>query len=209
MKTSTLSAQEILDLYRNHGQTCYLDGSVTYLEHAWQCGQLAYYAEANAELQLACWLHDLGSLVRHRYLSPPQPSDEDQHERVGGDLIENLWGPEVAEPVRLHVQARRYMAAKFPHYKAKLSANRLLSLQRLGELKLQDCRAFECSPHHKAALLLQIWDEHATQPGWFAESRSDALLQLQALMKTLERGPAARQAAVGLRHGNATEMTSR
>lgn len=58
-----LSPESILKIYSNRGQDHYSTSSVSYLAHAWQCGQLAFYAEASHALQLACWLHDLGHLI--------------------------------------------------------------------------------------------------------------------------------------------------
>jgi predicted HD phosphohydrolase len=63
----------------------------------------------------------------------------------------------VAEPVRLHVQAKRYLVKRNPHYLDRLSddSRRSLALQG-GAMSDAECAAFECSPHHKPALLLRV-----------------------------------------------------
>lgn len=181
-----VSAQKIRDLYLAHGKKIYPGEAVSHLEHAWQCGQLAYFAEASPELQLACWLHDLGQLLSDAKTMLPLRRHNPQHEELGADLIEQCWGPAVAEPVRLHVLAKRYLVTRHPHYRAKLSAASLGSLvPQGGEMSPEECVDFERSPHHKCALLLRVWDEQAKQRDWFATSHQDALDQLHELMNEL------------------------
>ena len=172
-----------IELYSCHGHVAYAGEPVVHLAHAWQCGQLALYAEASPHLQLACWLHDLGHLLGQSGDTPTLAGHNDQHEQVGADLIESLWGPLVAEPVRLHVQAKRYLVKRNPHYLDRLSddSRRSLALQG-GAMSDAECAAFECSPHHKPALLLRVWDEQAKQAGWFARSANAALAQLRLVM---------------------------
>ncbi len=181
-----LSAAQIIDIYQTHGSMVYAGETISHLAHAWQCGQLAYFAEASPELQLACWLHDLGQVIHSLEGRSTPCGQDDHHEEVGAALIEHLWGPAVAEPVRLHVQAKRYLVTRHPNYLTKLSdeSRRSLDLQG-GLMSPAACLAFECSPHHKSSLLLRVWDEQAKHREWFAPSRRDALDQLRELMKSL------------------------
>lgn len=183
MQVMTLDADQILELYQERGRLAYAGEPVDQLTHAWQCGRLAYFADASPALQLACWLHDLGHLTEALQDSPTLHGHDDQHECMGADLIERLWGPEVAEPVRLHVLAKRYMVTRHAHYRAKLSPDSLRSLAlQGGELTPEQCREFERSPHHKSALLLRVWDEQAKRADWLPETRREALQQLRTLI---------------------------
>lgn len=183
--------ESFIELYRLRGQMAYAGEQVTQLTHAWQCGQLALYAEASPQLQLACWLHDLGHLLNPANHTPTLTGHNDEHERLGADLIETLWGPLVAEPVRLHVQAKRYLVKRNPNYLARLSddSRRSLPLQG-GAMVDAECASFESSPHHKPALLLRVWDEQAKQVGWFARSTNAALAQLRLVMSLVPLLPA-------------------
>ena len=202
--------ESFIELYSRQGHVAYAGEPVVHLAHAWQCGQLALYAEASPHLQLACWLHDLGHLLGQSGDTPTLAGHNDQHELVGADLIESLWGPLVAEPVRLHVQAKRYLVKRNPHYLDRLSedSRRSLYLQG-GAMSDAECAAFECSPHHKPALLLRVWDEQAKQAGWFARSANAALAQLRLVMSQVPLLPVSRSAmglvtasdrAVGVTH---------
>ncbi len=204
-----LSPQDILALYRTHGQLRYTGEPVSHLTHAWQCGQLAFFAEALPQLQLACWLHDLGHLLSDLAETPSLRGHNDRHEDLGADLLAHLWGPEVAEPVRLHVQAKRYLVSRHPGYRAKLSEDSLRSLAlQGGELSPDECLAFEGTPHHKSALLLRVWDEQAKQKDWFAASRHEALAHLAELMTQVPLlHPSQAPCTAPTRHQTVLELT--
>lgn len=111
---NALEAPEILDLYRQAGDAQYAGEPVTQLQHAWQCGQLARLAGAPQELQLASWLHDLGHLIKALPGTPTLRGEDDRHEAVAAPVLQALWGQRVADPVRLHVQAKRYLVGRHP-----------------------------------------------------------------------------------------------
>lgn len=195
--TTTLvpSPEFLIKLYSLQGHMAYAQEPVEHLAHAWQCAQLALYAEASPHLQLACWLHDVGHLLVQAGHTSAQEGHNNQHELVGAHVIEALWGPLVAEPVRLHVEAKRYLVKRNPHYLDRLSedSRRSLPLQG-GAMSHSECEVFERSPHHKPALLLRVWDEQAKQPGWFARSASAALAQLRMVMNQVPLLPMQSQA---------------
>ena len=174
----------ILDLYRENGDRMYAGEPITQLEHAWQCGRLAEKSGANAALQLASWLHDLGHLWVNSPGTPTLRGEDDLHEVVAADLLAPVFGQAVAEPVRLHVQAKRYLVASNPAYAAKLSqdSSRSLNLQG-GPMSAQECAGFESKPYFKDALKLRVWDDLGKKKAWFEDSREDALQYLEKLMR--------------------------
>jgi len=74
--------------------------------------------------------------------------------------------PQVTEPVRLHMPAKRYLCAVEPDYFAKLSPDsvRSLALQG-GPMSPEAVAAFRALPHHAAALQLPRFDEGAKVKG--------------------------------------------
>ena len=159
---------------------------VTQLQHAWQCGHLAHKSGATPALQLASWLHDIGHLLVGWPGTPTLLGQDDRHEAVAAQVLRPLWGDAVAEPVRLHVQAKRYLVTRQPSYRQKLSEDSTRSLRLQGDLLSEDeCRAFEASPYHRDALMLRIWDDLGKKPAWFADTRTQALEPLGALMAAM------------------------
>jgi predicted HD phosphohydrolase len=180
---NALKAPEILDLYRHAGDAQYAGEAVTQLQHAWQCGQLARLAGAPLELQLASWLHDLGHLIMGLPGTPTLRGEDDRHEAVAAPVLQALWGERVADPVRLHVQAKRYLVGRHPHYKQSLSEDSLRSLRlQGGAMDTYEQHLFEQLAFHRDALKLRTWDDEGKRQGWFAPSPEAALSELGGLM---------------------------
>ena len=68
------------------------------------------------------------------------------------ELAEAHFGPEVCEPVRLHVAAKRYLTAVEPDYMARLSGPSVTSLMlQGGPMSPAELEAFRGHPHWQAA----------------------------------------------------------
>src|SRR5262249_52831651 len=86
-------------------------------------------------------------------------------EELGGSWLAAHFGPEVTEPVRLHVAAKRYLCATDPAYFAGLSPASVLSLElQGGPLDATEARRFKENPFHSDSLRLRRWDEAAKVP---------------------------------------------
>src|SRR6202008_4600594 len=81
--------------------------------HMLQCAALARARGLAEPLVAAALLHDIGWAL---------PGGDHAHEHLAADLLESLFGPEVTEPIRLHVAAKRYLVMARPGYGDKLSA---------------------------------------------------------------------------------------
>jgi phosphonate degradation associated HDIG domain protein len=157
---------QIEQLFDTHGHQPY-EGrraeSVTALAHALQCAQLAEWAHARPGLVAAALLHDIG-----HFLTPDVQVDEidDVHELRALGLLGREFGTEVLEPIRLHVQAKRYLVAVDPGYVAGLSPASVHSLDlQGGPLRDDELRAFEALPYADDAVALRRWDDLAKTPG--------------------------------------------
>lgn len=157
----------IESLFRLHGHKAY-DGarqeSVTALEHALQCAQLAEWAHAEATLVAAALLHDLGHFLPESSALPD--TVDDAHELRAVPLLASAFDASVVEPVRLHVQAKRYLVAIDEPYARGLSPASVHSLAlQGGAMSVSERRAFEALPHAASALTLRRWDDLAKDPG--------------------------------------------
>ena len=136
---------------------------VSALEHALQCAQLAESACADAPLVAAALLHDIG-----HFIDTPQDADglDDAHELRVVSFLARGFGVEVLEPIRLHVQAKRYLVATEPHYARMLSpaSHYALTLQG-GPMSAEEQAWFMSLPFAQHALRLRRWDDGAKVPG--------------------------------------------
>jgi predicted HD phosphohydrolase len=178
----------LLALYEQGGDRVYAGEQVTELMHAWQCGRLAEKSGAPAPLQLASWLHDVGHLWVNLAGTPTLLGQDDVHERIGADVLLPVFGLAVSEPVRLHVQAKRYLVSTRETYARKLSPDSLRSLHlQGGPMAPHECTAFEAEPFFADAVKLRVWDDLAKKSGWFEDTRHDALDHLMQLMHRVAR----------------------
>jgi phosphonate degradation associated HDIG domain protein len=159
-------AEEILAIFQKHGSSAYYGESVSMTEHALQA---AYFARADAAppaLILAALLHDIGHLIDD---VPSDLSDwtmDAHHEQVGGIWLARRFGPEVSEPVRLHVPAKRYLLSVDPEYFAKLSPASVVTLKlQGGAMAAHEVAKFEAERYHKDAVRVRRWDDQGKEAG--------------------------------------------
>jgi predicted HD phosphohydrolase len=81
-------------------------------------------------------------------------------------FLRGLFPDAVLEPIRLHVDAKRYLCQANPAYHARLSedSRRSLVLQG-GVFGADQAAAFLARPGAKDAVLLRQWDDLAKQAG--------------------------------------------
>ena len=74
--------------------------------------------------------------------------------------MSQYFGPELTEPVRMHVAAKRYLAATEDGYFDLLSDASKLSLKlQGGPMTPEQAQAFEAEPFFADAVRLRRWDE--------------------------------------------------
>jgi len=153
---------EIFARFARNGHREYGE-SVTQEQHALQTAHLAEQDGGDALLVAAALLHDFGHLLH----------DEDAaakgidaiHEQVGAKFLSRYFAPEVVEPGRLHVQAKRYLCAVSRSYHATLSSASVRSLElQGGPFTVRETDAFRQNPHWKAAVRLRRWDDEGKDP---------------------------------------------
>lgn len=166
----TLDLAEIARLFAERGGVAYAGEPVSQAEHALQCAWLAEQAEAGDALVTAALLHDLGHMLitEHQTLerSPTELGIDDRHQYIALPLLRGAFGLEVREPIRLHVDAKRYLCATRPDYFARLSPDSVRSLQlQGGPMNDAAARRFADHPWSGDAIRLRLWDEEAKVEG--------------------------------------------
>jgi len=156
----------ILQLFRHRGDSNYGGEAVTQREHALQAAACALAEAADDPLVAAAFLHDIGHLLHDLPEDAADDGIDDHHENAGARFVGAHFGPEVSEPVRLHVAAKRYLTAVEPDYMARLSEPSVTSLMlQGGPMSAAEQEAFRRNPHWEAAVRLRRYDEQAKVPG--------------------------------------------
>ncbi len=154
--------EEILGLFEKRGRNAYLGEPVSQIEHALQAAHQAVQDDAPDSLVVAALLHDIGHLLHDLGEDIADRGIDARHEVAGSSWLARNFGPEVAEPARLHVAAKRYLCATEPSYHDGLSPASQLSLKlQGGPMSTVEAAEFEANPHATDAVRLRRWDDEA------------------------------------------------
>jgi [1-hydroxy-2-(trimethylamino)ethyl]phosphonate dioxygenase len=153
---------QITNLLIEKGQKQYGLHDVTQLQHALQSAWLAEQDGADPPLIAAALLHDIGHMAHDLGENPAASGVDDRHEEIGYAFLARSFGPDVTEPVRLHVAAKRYLCAVEPEYFSNMSPDSVLSLKlQGGPMTAEEIAAFRALPQAEAAVRLRRYDEAA------------------------------------------------
>jgi phosphonate degradation associated HDIG domain protein len=161
-----LDIDRLIDLLADKGGAQYGGEAVSQREHALQSAWLGEKAGASASLIAASLLHDVGHLLHQLGDNPAEHGVYDRHEAIAGKQLRALFGAAVAEPIRLHVDAKLWLCATDPGYAATLSpaSVRSLALQG-GPFAPAEADAFIAAPFAADAVRLRRWDDDAKIAG--------------------------------------------
>ena len=160
---------QIAEMFERRGAGSYFGERVSMLEHALQAAHFARTEEAPVALIVAALLHDVGHLLEDVPADIADWHADARHESVGGAWLARHFGPEVWEPVALHVAAKRYLCATDPAYFGRLSEASVLTLRlQGGPMQPQEIAEFESRPFFREAVRLRHWDDQGKIGGWRA-----------------------------------------
>jgi phosphonate degradation associated HDIG domain protein len=160
------AVDDILELIAINGSRWYGSEQVTQAAHALQTARLAELEGAEPPLVAAALLHDIGHLLAKERPAPSEIRQrDDHHEDIAGGYLERIFGPEVAEPVRLHVDAKRWLCATDPGYHGTLSPASVRSLElQGGAFAPLEAEGFKLRLYAEDAIRLRRWDDSAKDP---------------------------------------------
>jgi len=163
-----LTVTDVLDLLQTQGQACPATAGVSQLDHALQCAYLAEIAGEQTETVVACLLHDLGRLLMAREPNHERPGAhaDEVHPHIVQPFLQGLFPEAVLEPIRLHVQAKRYLCLIEPSYQDRLSPAARDRLQRQGGAFTEaQAEHYIAQPFAIEATRLRRYDDLAKVPG--------------------------------------------
>jgi phosphonate degradation associated HDIG domain protein len=154
--------REIAEIYTTRAHKAYGLEGISQLAHALQSAHAAERAGAPPGFILAALLHDIGQMTNGLGENPAADGIDNRHEHVGADWLAARLPAAVSEPVRLHVEAKRYLCATDRSYAGKLAGDSVLSLKlQGGPMSEAECGAFLRRPFAHDALALRRLDDEA------------------------------------------------
>jgi phosphonate degradation associated HDIG domain protein len=165
---------EILALFAARGADSYFGEAVSTTQHALQAAYFAQRAGASESLVLAALLHDIGHLIDAAPDDLREWTTDSRHEETGGRWLAQRFAPEVSEPVRLHVPAKRFLCATDAAYLDKLSPASLVTLRlQGGAMAAEEVVQFAAEPFHRDAIRVRQWDDAGKVAGLETPRLSD------------------------------------
>ncbi|RAJ44145.1 gamma-butyrobetaine dioxygenase [Kitasatospora sp. SolWspMP-SS2h] len=182
LRRNTAALDGLEALFEGEGAAEYLGEAVTLATHMLQAAALARAAGAPPALVAAALLHDIGHF-RGSGLELMAGTDN-RHGATAAARLAPYFPPAVTEPVRLHVDAKRYLCATEPGYAARLSPASVhtLALQG-GPMPPAEAAAFAAHPRHADAVAVRRWDEAAKDPA----AETPAFAEFRPLLMELMR----------------------
>lgn len=178
------SAWEMIeDIYTYKATGRYGLSQLNQYAHAVQAAAIARKSDASDALVLAALLHDVGHMIHDLGDHPASVGVDDCHEELGASWLSKYFGPDVTEPVRMHVAAKRYLCAVETGYLMKLSDDSLESLMiQGGPMSNLEITQFESHRYFKDAVMLRRYDEAAKNP----KGAQPSLAEFKSLVLNLE-----------------------
>jgi phosphonate degradation associated HDIG domain protein len=161
-------ADEIFDLYLQHGQSDYIGEPVSQLEHMLQSAQIAEKEGYDGDFVLAAFFHDIGHLCEH--IRPAEKMEDVgvvDHETIGMMyLLGKGFSRRVAKLVGGHVEAKRYLSKRDSGYYDRLSdaSRKTLEFQG-GPMSEEEALAFESDPLFHEHIRMRLIDDAAKSKG--------------------------------------------
>jgi phosphonate degradation associated HDIG domain protein len=157
--------QPFLALLSERGSAQYGREPVSQLAHALQCARLAETAGETGSTVVAALLHDLGHLLQADPIAD-DPAQDDLHQFIALPFLRSIFSDAVLQPIRLHVDAKRYLCKVEPGYFDTLSPASVQSLQvQGGVLSEAAAKTFMQQPYAAEAVRLRRYDDLAKVPG--------------------------------------------
>lgn len=186
-----LSISDICILFARKGGRAYDGEPVTQLEHALQTAARAEDEGATPALVAAALLHDVGHLLNDQGESPTLRGVDDLHQFAALPFLRELFADDVLAPIRLHVDAKRYLCATRAGYFDALSADSKRSLILQGGIFSPEQAAdFIAQAFAGDAVRVRLWDDLAKREGAVTPPLAHFVAMLEAAQRVVPESPA-------------------
>ena len=164
--------EKIIKKYQTN-KDFYLGEKVTISEHMIQTAMLAEKNNSPQSLICACLLHDIGHFIIKDPDQLVSKSVDGKHEDIAFDFLKNYFKPEVTEPIKLHVNAKRYLCRENSYYNLLSKASRVSLKLQGGKMNNDEAQKFVLLKHHKDAITLRKYDDEGKIPNMKIKNIND------------------------------------
>ena len=154
---------KIINKYKSN-KDLYIGEKITISEHMIQTAMLAEQNNSSKPLVCASLLHDYGHFIVDDPDLMVSKLLNGKHEDLAYDFLKDYFKPEVVEPIKLHVMAKRYLCRN-KSYRNLLSEASKISLELQGGIMNdEEAKKFTSLKFHKEAIMLRKYDDDGKKP---------------------------------------------
>ncbi len=154
---------KIIDNFNNN-KKLYIGEKVTMAEHMIQTAMLAENNNSTKPLICACLLHDYGHFIVDDPDFLVSKSLDGKHEDLGYDFLKNYFLPEVTEPIKLHVLAKKYLCRKKSYYNILSKASKVSLKLQGGIMTDEEAKKFTTMKFYQDAIKVRMYDDDGKIP---------------------------------------------
>ncbi len=154
---------EIINKYQTNN-SLYIGEKVTITEHMVQTAMIAEQNHSSESLICACLLHDYGHFIIEDPNQLVSKSVDGKHENIAFNFLKNYFKTEVVEPIKLHVQAKRYLCRNKSYWNILSEASKVSLKLQGGIMSNNEAKKFVSLKFHDDAILLRKYDEEGKIP---------------------------------------------
>ena len=154
---------KIINKYQTNN-SLYIGEKVTMTEHMVQTAMLAEQNHSSESLICACLLHDYGHFIIEDPDYLVSKSMNGKHEDIAVNFLKNYFKPEVFEPIKLHVQAKRYLCRNKSYWNILSEASKVSLKIQGGIMSDDETKKFISSKFHDDSILLRKYDDEGKIP---------------------------------------------
>ncbi len=154
---------KIIDNFNNN-KKLYIGEKVTMAEHMIQTAMLAEDNNSTKSLICACLLHDYGHFIVDDPDFLVSKSLDGRHEDLGYDFLKNYFLPEVTEPIKLHVLAKKYLCRKKSYYNILSEASKVSLKLQGGVMTNEEAKKFTSMKFYQDAIKVRMYDDDGKIP---------------------------------------------
>ncbi len=148
----------------NNNCTLYIGEKVTIAEHMIQAAMLAERDNSPSSVICASLLHDYGHFIIDDPDKLVKKSLDGKHEDIGYKFLKQYFPKKVTEPIKLHVQAKRFLCREKKYYSELSKASKVSLKLQGGIMNDSEAKKFSYNEFFKEALQVRKYDDDGKIP---------------------------------------------
>ena len=154
---------EIINKYKTNN-SLYIGEKVTISNHMIQTAMLAEKDNSPKSLVCSCLLHDYGHFIIDNPDLLVLKLLDGNHEYLAFKFLSKYFKPEVVEPIKLHVQAKRYLCRDNSYFELLSDASKISLKLQGGIMNDEEAKKFTSLKFHNEAIILRKYDDYGKVP---------------------------------------------